>query len=108
MEKLITGILKEPFKSPKIYVFEDNIAELKKVVEGYIEIMPFVLNSIMIINKEGKLKGLPGNFMYQGDQVVGNALIIGQFCALSNQQITAIYNYFGRIDDIKQNGNGLI
>ena len=60
-----------------------QIDELNELVEGYIEIIrpPSQQGAIMVINEEGKLKGLPFNLLatmtYQvpNDYVVGNALL---------------------------------
>lgn len=38
-----------------------SLSELQAIVSGYIEIVPLNGNSIMVVNEEGKLKGLAMN-----------------------------------------------
>lgn len=60
-----------------------QIDELNEMVGGYIEIVhpPSMQGAIMVINEEGKLKGLPFNLLatmtahLAGDHIVGNVLL---------------------------------
>lgn len=58
-----------------------KLEELNRFVEGYIEVIhpPHQDGKIMIINEEGKLKGLPYNAaataIWTHDDIVGNALL---------------------------------
>ena len=59
-----------------------QLDELNRFVDGYIEIVrPLDMPGyIMVINEEGKLKGLPFNpmaskFWHANDPIVGNALL---------------------------------
>jgi hypothetical protein len=60
-----------------------QLQELNEMVGGYIEIvrLPSDSDAIMVINEEGKLKGLPFNLLatmtarLAGDHIVGNALL---------------------------------
>lgn len=63
-----------------------TLEELQGAVEGYIEIITLPTNLLMVLNEEGKLKGLPRNEMATllvrvtqavsaGDFVVGDVLI---------------------------------
>jgi hypothetical protein len=62
-----------------------QIEELNEMVGGYIEIVrpPSQQGAIMVINEEGKLKGLPFNLLatmtanLAGDHIVGNAVLCG-------------------------------
>lgn len=67
-------------KNNKVFTLE----ELKSVVGGYIEIVPFELGYSMVVNEEGKLLNLPINVIatkiYRAsrntdDFIVGNVLI---------------------------------
>lgn len=55
-----------------------TLEELQEIVGGYIEIVPFGMN-LLVVNEEGKLLGLPVNvgatsMMSGRDTIVGNAL----------------------------------
>ena len=62
-----------------------TLEEMQKAVGGYIEILhPPDPRLLMVINEEGKLKGLPlneaatrlmGENLLPGDYIVGNALV---------------------------------
>lgn len=62
-----------------------KLAELQRFVGGYIEIVEIDKDNIMVINEEGKLKGLPFNMVatlmlrnnpiYAKEVVVGDVLI---------------------------------
>ncbi len=60
-----------------------SLEELQAVVEGYIEIIRVDATTLMILNEEGKLHGLPFNVkatdlvrnILVGDFIVGNVLV---------------------------------
>jgi Domain of unknown function (DUF3846) len=58
-----------------------QLDELNEFVDGYIEVIrpPSMPGVIMVINEEGKLKGLPYNvvatLIWQCDDIVGNVLL---------------------------------
>ena len=60
-----------------------SLEELQRIVHGYIESIHLPKNRLMIINEEGKLKGLPVNILATreilshgyNDVIVGNVLI---------------------------------
>ena len=59
-------IYKKPGEAPEIREVENDLKPLQELVGGYIETIP--INGItMIINEEGKLKGLPVNFLMVGN-----------------------------------------
>ena len=61
-----------------------NLKELQDSVDGYIEFLWLEDNKIMVVNEDGKIKGLPNNYnatkmiQEQGifDYIVGNVLLI--------------------------------
>ena len=66
---------------------EPTLKEMQEFVGGYIEIVYAPNGDHIILNEEGKLKGLPINYEatkhwvgdnsgYDGDYIVGNALIL--------------------------------
>lgn len=55
-------VYREPGKSPEVREIDNDLKVLQELVGGYIETVRF--NDItMIINEEGKLNGLPVNFL---------------------------------------------
>ena len=60
-----------------------SLEELQRIVHGYIELIHLPKNRLMIINEEGKLKGLPVNILATrevlshgfNDVIVGDVLI---------------------------------
>lgn len=59
-------VYREPGKSPEVREIDNDLKVLQELVGGYIETVRF--NDItMIINEEGKLNGLPVNFLMVGN-----------------------------------------
>ena len=61
-----------------------TLEELQRMVGGYIEVVPLSEGRLMVLNEEGKLKGLPMNraasvfalpHIGTGDFIVGDALV---------------------------------
>lgn len=59
-----------------------SLEEMQQAVGGYIEMIPTNDGCIMILNEDGKMKGLPLNSvatsmvtLFQGDFIVGDVLI---------------------------------
>lgn len=61
-----------------------GLAELQQMVGGYIEVVPLSEGQLMVLNEEGKLRGLAVNreatvvalpFLGVGDFIVGDALV---------------------------------
>ena len=55
-----------------------KLEELQEMVEGYIEILPCNDGTMMVVNEEDRLKGLPINEIassWIGYPIVGNAVI---------------------------------
>lgn len=71
-------ILKEPGKSAEARDIENNLETLQSLVGGWIEHVPFIDGVGLIINEEGKLRGMQPNFEYGWDAVVGPAIFVGE------------------------------
>lgn len=55
-----------------------SLENLQKIVGGYIETVPVGSKHVLIVNEEGKLRGLPFNFhMGLLDTIVGDAIVLG-------------------------------
>jgi len=102
MEKTIKVLIKEPYKEPIVKEIDNNLKSLQNIVGGYIECVPFpkVKGIDLIVNEEGKLDQLEGNFFlphYQ-DCVVGTAIVAsynddGEFTSLGESQIKKAKEY---------------
>ena len=94
---MIKILFKEPNKKPIIKEVGDTLETWQKLVEGYIEVVPFK-NCLLIINEEGKFQGLEPNFNYGRDVIVGNAVFVNSkgadFDSLSNRQIEELIKLF--------------
>lgn len=65
-----------------------SLKALRDAVEGYIETVPLGDGRYLVVNEEGKLRGLPHNIMattlmhmaghHPGDHIVGNAVLCEQ------------------------------
>ena len=78
-KKMISAIIIEPDKAPRMETIHNELHTLQRLVDGYIEVCPLVEDMVMIINEEGKLKDLPKNFWMKviGDYIVGTAVFVG-------------------------------
>ena len=80
-------IRKRPGEEPETIEIETTLAALQKEVGGYIEVIPLD-GMAFIVNEEGKLHGLPENFRFGNDVLVGTVLLVGtdgdEFCGLTD------------------------
>ena len=78
-KKMIWAIIIEPDKAPRMETIYSELHTLQRLVDGYIEVCPLAEDMVMIINEEGKLRGLPKNFWMEviGDYIVGTAVFVG-------------------------------
>jgi len=103
MEKRkIKVIIKEPYKDPVVSEIVDDLKTIQKIVGGYIEVVPFpnVKGVDLVVNEEGKLEKLPGNFFipHYEDCIVGSCMITGyndegEFASLADKQIEKVNKY---------------
>ena len=56
----------------------NELSALQQAVDGHIEAVYLDSGLVMIVNEEGKLRGLPRSFQTQYDTIVGTAVICGQ------------------------------
>lgn len=98
----IRVIVKQPFKELEVKEIENTLTSLKEIVDGYIECVPFPrVNGVdLIVNEEGKLDRLDGNFYipHYEDCIVGTAIITsynkdGEFISLNDDQIKQVSEY---------------
>ena len=77
MARNLTAIIKEPGWAPEIVEIPDELENYQRIVDGYIECVRWDDEHVLIVNEEGKLRGLDKNFRYGGDIIVGTAIWIG-------------------------------
>lgn len=77
MARILTAIIKEPGRAPEIEEIPDVLENYQLIVDGYIECVRWDDDHVLIVNEEGKLRGLEKNFWYGGDIIVGTAIWIG-------------------------------
>ena len=77
MARILTAIVKEPGWAPGIVEIPDELENYQRIVDGYIECVRWDDDHVLIVNEEGKLRGLEKNFRYGGDIIVGTAIWIG-------------------------------
>lgn len=69
-------LIKEPEKMAYIKEIENELKPLQEIVGGYIEVITLPRNTALIINEEGKLKGMAPNFPLGWDTIVGPAIFL--------------------------------
>lgn len=72
-------IIKHPHERiGRIREIPNTLSALQQTVDGHIETVYLDSGLVMIVNEEGKLRGLPVSFRTQYDTIVGTAVICGQ------------------------------
>lgn len=91
----------EPDKEPYEKVIDHSLAAIQKIVGGYIEttrdsLLPKML---LVVNEEGKLKGLPMNRCTGTDIICGTFFVCGNgkddFKNLTSEQIEEVKLVYG-------------
>jgi hypothetical protein len=58
-----------------------TLENFQKIVDGYIEVVPFLPDTVIICNEEGKLRGMKPNFYLgsfpYGDLIMGTVIVCG-------------------------------
>lgn len=76
---MIRAIIKKPGMFSMPVMIEDELSVYQKFVGGPIETIPLkeAENVVLIVNEEGKLRGLKPNFFYWADLLVGTVIAVG-------------------------------
>ena len=77
-KKTIRVIYKAPGKEPEWRYVENELEPFQDLVKGNIEAVAWDDRYLMIVNDEGKLQGLPKNFNFYGDAIVGPAVWVAK------------------------------
>lgn len=115
-ESMISVLLVEPCKRPKVIKIENTLEKLQELVGGYIEVFyPFEDKVAVIANEEGKINGLPLNRALYCDSkiydiIAGTFLVVGlgeeDFISLSSELSTKFFNRFWHAETfVELNGN---
>lgn len=67
-------VVKRPGQEPKVMDVANRLEALQAMVGGYIETVPFG-DHLAIVNEEGRIMGLPVNFLLYGEPICGTAVI---------------------------------
>lgn len=65
-------VIKKVGQAPEVKEIKGELHEMQEIVGGYIECFKVFDNILCVCNEEGKLKGLPINFTFGGDFIVGD------------------------------------
>lgn len=95
-------IVKKAGHNPEVKEIQGTLKNFQEIVGGYIECIDFgFANILCVCNEEGKLLGLPPNFVFGGDIIVGDVFFCSNgeedFESLTDDQvefIMVIMNYF--------------
>ena len=78
MKAKIKVIIKRPDEQyGHVTHISHTLKNLQNTVDGYIETVPVVKDTIMICNEEGKILNLPFNMRLYGDAIHGTIIICG-------------------------------
>lgn len=103
-------LMKEPGKDPRTMIIPNDLGTLQQLVDGYIETHTLTDGLVMIVNEEGKLKGLEPNFYVDRlkDTILGTAIFCGEdgeeFTDIDEHDLTVLQTFFS-LDDIITGGD---
>lgn len=103
-------LMKEPGKDPRTMIIPNDLGTLQQLVDGYIETHTLTDGLVMIVNEEGKLKGLEPNFYVDRlkDTILGTAIFCGEdgeeFTDIDEYDLTVLQTFFS-LDDIITGGD---
>ena len=94
-EAQILAIVKEPGKPARVEpLFENTLQAFQEAVGGYIETVTLCTDLVLIVNEEGRLRGLPFNTTVCGLDLVGTVMAVGikgaEFASLKAQYVPTI------------------
>ena len=86
-------VVKKVGQTPEVREVENELHVFQEIVGGYIECFQIFDDVLCVCNEEGKLKGLPINFAFAGDIIVGDVF----FCAENEGDFESLYEYQANI-----------
>ena len=99
-EAQILAIVKEPGQAPRVEpLFTNTLRAFQEAVDGYIEAVTIATDLVLIVNEEGRLRGLPYNCNVCGADLFGTVIAVGvkgeEFASLRASWIPAIMQLLG-------------
>lgn len=94
MSERILAVIKNPGREPYVEPdLENSLGALQNAVSGYIETVRLSNDAVMIVNEEGRLRGLPVNRAF-GRSFFGVIVVVGckgdSFCSLPSSLVPYI------------------
>ena len=91
-------LYKEPGKAPRTMLIPQKLDVMQQLVDGYIETIRVSDKTVLIVNEEGKLKGMDPNFILavndRIDMILGPAIFCGEdgedFVSLPDDELDRI------------------
>lgn len=68
---------KRPHEPWELVDIENTLEALQDEVGGYIETVTITTDACLIVNEEGRLRGMPFNVNFCGLKLVGTVLLVG-------------------------------
>lgn len=89
-------------KFPDFVEIEESLEEYQCIVNGYIEVYYLTDEFIVVCNEEGKINGLPINWMIGDEKIAGDFFICRNcgcdFTSLKESDIDFIFNNVVRVE----------
>lgn len=99
-------VVKKVCQLPEVREIKGTLENLKDIVGGYIECFPMFENILCVCNEDGKLIGLPVNFLYKSDVIVGDVFFCSggeeDFESLNDKQVDLIMQLMTAIENVRQ------
>lgn len=100
-EAQILAIVKEPGQAPRVDpLFTNTLQAFQEAVDGYIETVTIATDLVLIVNEEGRLRGLPFNCEPCGLELFGPIVAVGvkgdEFASLKASWIPAVLSLLGK------------
>jgi hypothetical protein len=102
-QDIIKAVVSRPHSVPIVTTIKNDLETFQKLVDGYIEVVPLQADSkvMLVLNEEGKFKGLEPNFFWYEDLIVGTVVFVGfdeesedgDFISLTDEQLEEISDY---------------
>lgn len=79
-------VVKKTGQFPELKEIHNELTEFQSIVGGYIECIPISNNILCVLNEEGKLMGLPPNFIFNDDIIAGDVF----FCSANGEDFDSL------------------
>ena len=90
--------MKKVGMNPEVIEINEELEVYQELVGGWIEVFPFLYDTLCVCNEEGKILGLPQNFIFYNDSICGDVFFVSQdgddFGELTDEQIEILMTIF--------------